>query len=137
MFFIPVLNKIIMKAKFCFLFILSITFTTVHGQWNPAGGPEGGYVKFVEQAGNELWAGSNAGVYHSLNNGATWSKLSLPNDYCHDIEFFNDTIIVLFQAISTDSLPAYTFYSIHSFDDGISWSAPSVIESNSIFTVLL
>jgi len=95
-----------------------------NAQWVQTNGPLGGHVYCVERVGNEIWAGTNIGVYTSDNEGLTWQKSSLINGICVDISSKNDTVLILYNVYEPDSFYNYVFYSIVSFNGGNTWSSP-------------
>ncbi|HEX2868537.1 MAG TPA: T9SS type A sorting domain-containing protein [Ignavibacteriales bacterium] len=68
--------------------LIFISFFLVHsesnGQWVQTDGLYGGYVTALAGIGNHLFAGSNAGVFVSTDNGKSWTQTSTEN-IGHDV----------------------------------------------------
>ena len=78
---IPVKNLI--QTLLFFLLIPQINFS----QWVQTSGPYGGNVKILaaltnEMGGTNLFAGSDAGVFLSTNNGTSWIRVNPPFSNC-------------------------------------------------------
>ncbi len=65
-------------------------------QWTATAGPEGGNVFAIEKVGNELWAGTEGGLYISADQGASWvrSPLVRPEDNVSTIQVFPGEILL-------------------------------------------
>jgi ligand-binding sensor domain-containing protein len=63
-----------MKKLFvmCFTLILS---TLVYSQWVQTNGPNGGFILSVTANETDIFAGTVSGIFHSSNNGGTWTKI--------------------------------------------------------------
>jgi hypothetical protein len=103
----------------------------LNAQWIQAGGPEGGGINCIKRINNELWAGTPNGMYVSLNDGASWQNHPLLKDWCLDLEYFNDTLVLLYQKLEINQNQSldYLLYSITSFDGGMNWLSPTLIET--------
>ena len=106
-----------------------IILSQASAQWTQTGGPSGGSPNCLERVGNEMWAGFENGIYVSVNDGASWQKHPLFNNWCRDIKAFNDTIIVCYKTFVTGNLNTYK-YTVTSFDGGNSWQPEVLLDSN-------
>ncbi len=120
------IKKLNMKTIYLLLSLLFYLFfvNKTTAQWVQTNGPLGGRVYCVERVGNQIWAGTNIGIYASDNEGLSWQKSSLINGKCIDISSKNDTVLILFNVYEPDSFYNYVFYSIVSFNGGNTWSSP-------------
>lgn len=46
-------------------------------QWSQTAGPYGGQVRALHVSGTDVFAGTNGGVFHTANNGTSWSARGL------------------------------------------------------------
>ncbi len=108
-----------MKAIFSFIIILTILTIEAPAQnfsWQQTNGPAGGYVRaLVRNSNGTMFAGTDAGVYKSTNNGDSWllSNGAIGNSYIYSMAVSpNGTIF------------AGTFYNkiFRSTDEGNSWT---------------
>ena len=65
-----------MKTKLTFfILILIFAFGNSYAQWVQTNGPVGGTVYSLSISGSNVFAGTAAGgVFHSTNNGQTWTQ---------------------------------------------------------------
>ena len=120
-----------MKSLTLLLLLICATTAGAQTTWHPANGPEGAYVtQIIVDRDGDLFAGTARGIYHSSDDGASWSA----------IERFAATPEFV-QAMALDSngrIYAYTAYqnfvqgTLHiSSDKGRSWdtlvSPPSFV----------
>jgi PKD repeat protein len=57
-----------------FIFILAVT--SAKAQWTPTAGPYGGRINAFTVNGNNLFAGTDNGVYLSVDNGTNWMPVN-------------------------------------------------------------
>lgn len=68
-------------------------------------GPEGGTVYCIEQVGNAVWAGTNNGIYSSVDEGVTWQQEPLASGMViHALIARGDSVLVLGQQGETTSV---------------------------------
>ncbi len=115
-----------MKNSLRFLFTATfiLLFSNTNAQWTQTGGPQGGPANCLEKVGTDIWAGMGNGIYVSGNEGQSWKKYPLVNDYVSDILCFNDTVIVIYQVLIGYQSPDVDVYAITSFDGGTNWTPP-------------
>jgi ligand-binding sensor domain-containing protein len=69
-----------MKSYVHFSFILVIIFLTIsnrlYSQWTNTNGPIGGVISALATSGTNIFAGTEAGVFLSTNNGTSWSSIN-------------------------------------------------------------
>lgn len=109
---------------FLTLSLLLLTTYFTNAQWFKLPGPIGGSMSTVAQVGNEVWAGGYAGLYISSNDGLSWQKSSMFDGKCNTILSFNDTVVICYNIVDGFD---YKTYSISSFDNGLSWSTPYLL----------
>lgn len=122
-----------MKFKLLMLLLLSmIAMSNTYAQWTQTNGPEGGVVNCLTKVGNEIWMGSQTGIYVSDYYGYTWGKSTfLENRAIGAIFSTGDTIVIQYAERDSDNSWAYHLKIISSFDMGITWTLPFEIESDS------
>ncbi|MCC6410807.1 MAG: hypothetical protein IT270_04060, partial [Saprospiraceae bacterium] len=86
-----------MKHLLLTLLALALFSPTLFAQWTQTAGPEGGMVYCVEPVGNELWAGTQGGLYTSVDEGETWQlSPDVPvADFISRILVTGDTVIMV------------------------------------------
>ncbi len=103
-----------MKSYRQYIFLICLLFTSpVYSQWLQSTGPEGRIVSSFIVYGSELFAGTDAGVFKSTDNGITWTS------FCAGYEY------VSVQGMVTDGniIFAGTDYGVLlSSDSGVSWN---------------
>jgi ligand-binding sensor domain-containing protein len=74
-------RSILMKRLFLVLLIAVIFFSSNHlaAQWRQTNGPQGGEVKCLTSIDSIFFAGTEDGVYRSVDNGASWKPTGLEN----------------------------------------------------------
>lgn len=78
--------------------------------------PSGLRGEVLKQKNGTIFLGTDAGIYKSENQGASWTYLGLSSEYISSIEFYNDFIIV--GAYGSSSNPGGVFISS---DGGSNW----------------
>jgi hypothetical protein len=69
-------QKLTIYSKFYFLLILLFNTMIIFPQWTQANGPYGGKIFSIAISGNNVFAGTNGGVFLSTNNGISWNQTS-------------------------------------------------------------
>lgn len=60
-----------------YLILISLFFISYsNAQWQQSGGPEGGYINCISIAGENIFIGTNAGVFVSKDNGSSWYAIN-------------------------------------------------------------
>nr|HMT27780.1 hypothetical protein [Bacteroidia bacterium] len=113
----------IFKTLFLIGSFLIITFSC-SAQWSKLPGPTGGSMNNVARVGNEIWAGSDGGIYISTNEGLTWQQSSIADGYVHNLISYNDTVVICYTVVDGFG---YKTYSISSFNAGQSFSNPVLL----------
>ena len=62
---------------FCVGVLCLFIGSSVQAQWMQTNGPYGGDIKCMTSIGNNIFAGTNAGVFRSTNSGAKWERVSI------------------------------------------------------------
>jgi len=94
-----------------FIIILLNSFLELRAQWQPVNlGPAGGEVYSVAVFGQDVFAGTTAGINRSTNYGATWTNAIGINTLC-------------FASIGSNIFAGTATGVIISTDTGISWGA--------------
>src|SRR5689334_21695909 len=68
-----------MKNFFQFFFVVSCLFANANplcAQWIQTHGPFGGHITSFAVSGTDLFAGTGGGVFHSTNNGTSWTQVN-------------------------------------------------------------
>jgi photosystem II stability/assembly factor-like uncharacterized protein len=60
------------QFSFSIFFMVLIISSEILPQWNPTNGPYGGIINSIGIKGNNIFAGTNMGLYCSINNGESW-----------------------------------------------------------------
>ncbi|MEO8146812.1 MAG: T9SS type A sorting domain-containing protein [Bacteroidia bacterium] len=119
-----------MKQKISLaLFIILVTTTLLKAQWTQLNEPTGGYCWGLTRVGNEIWAGTNFGVYTSANDGATWAHHPTLFNPTLSIKTIGDTVILMIQ--EQISLYVYHLLTVTSYDVGLTWNTPVLLETSS------
>ncbi len=115
-----------MKTTKLWVVIVAALFSsTAHSQWVQLPGPQGGSVNCVEKVDNEIWTGTNCGIYVSTNEGVSWQKsYFMSTDRIKDIYSSGDTILIAFDSVPVSGF-SYSTFTIVSFDKGLTWSIPA------------
>ncbi len=64
--------------------------------WEPTNGPYGGYCNVLKEINNNIYAGTDCGIYSTNDNGITWSNKSAGLGSCkliQDIDIVNSVMI--------------------------------------------
>lgn len=107
-------------------------FQNLSAQWHKLNGPEGAGFICTEKFSFGILCGTDAGIFITTNEGLTWQKMpTAPQNTIDDILNINDTVIVVY--LGPTVLSSTEVYSIRSYDQGVTWSSPTLIESSSGF----
>ena len=108
------------------LFILFAHITTLgfsQVDWVPTNGPYGGGVLVLKNINNKVYAGTDCGIYSTIDNGITWENKSAGlNGECkwiYDIEVLGNTLIASSKSILGGSIQDGIFLS---YDSGNTWT---------------
>ena len=109
------------------LFILFAHITTLgfsQVDWVPTNGPYGGGVLVLKNINNKVYAGTDCGIYSTIDNGITWENKSAGlNGECkwiYDIEVLGNTLIASSKSIlGGGSIQDGIFLS---YDSGNTWT---------------
>jgi len=117
------------KTILFFAIVLSFQLFSLNceAQWQPTNGPYGGFVTCFDRVQNEIWVGTQLGIYTSQDEGQTWQKYSQFNRYIKDIKSFNDTIIIVYveQVYDTVNSSYYIMCNaVTSYNKGFTWATP-------------
>ncbi len=96
--------------------ILIITATSLFAQWGQTNGPGSGTVMCLAMQGTNVLAGNNAGLYHTADNGVTWTTLN--NNF--------PTGVTTIATIDSNIFVGTGFGVYKSTDNGSSWSPDTV-----------
>ncbi|MDB5281289.1 MAG: BNR/Asp-box repeat protein [Bacteroidota bacterium] len=130
------MKKIILTSA---LIIFGVVGYFGFGQWAQLNGPQGGEANCVTWVGNQIWVGTDNGVYTSANNGQTWQHSQVAaGKACNSIIVFGgDTIVIGYHLfpdyyiLSGSNID--TLYTIVSFNGGANWSVPAVAEGGDLY----
>ncbi len=75
------------------LLISVLPLDRTKAQWKQTSGPGGGPITAIAQKGDTLYAGTNSGIYISLDTGFNWSFKGLTNDFVTFI-FLKDNFLL-------------------------------------------
>ncbi len=112
--------------KIIYLIISLIFSFQLNGQWLQTNGPEGAEVYDLERIDAEIWAATDAGLFISTNEGATWNLASfLPFE--SDVRTIFKEGSEIFLTVSVYdysynfSLQSFNHYLYRSVNNGVSW----------------
>lgn len=109
-----------MKTLFTLAFVV-LMINISNAQWTTTG-PYGGVITCTLQIGNDVYAGTNAGVYKTSDNGQTWDPVStnLPSMLWVVSLFYDGTLMYAGITNYGQHPQVYT-----SADMGVTWTAKS------------
>ncbi len=103
------------------IFLLIMLYSISNAQWTQTNGPYGGDIHCLAYNGQTLFAGTNSGLYTSVDKGKNWTACAIgiptngnqaPNMIIHDIHTNGNVVI---------ALTNWGFY--FTTDNGISWNS--------------
>ncbi|MEP7265750.1 MAG: hypothetical protein ABI772_14695 [Bacteroidota bacterium] len=119
-----------MKSPSILFLLLLIILKPAIGQWNQLT-TNSGYNNCIERiSSSKIWAGTGSGIYESTDEGQTWHNTHITNHNVGSILHFNDTIIISYSLFITTTSGKWENYSMTSYNDGVNFSAPSLITNN-------
>jgi photosystem II stability/assembly factor-like uncharacterized protein len=113
------------------LIIITISNNT-KAQWVQADGPYGGVVNCVAAHGNVLFAGTNSGLYRSLDNGNGWNRIPIDTNSAQSILSIYDI-----QIVDSAIFIATSYGMRKSYDGGSTWNFISPFNGFSIKKILI
>lgn len=115
--------------SFCVLIFSFFVSPFVNAQWTQTNGYFGGNINVLEVSGSSLFAGTDKGIYRSIDNGNSWVKTNTG---------IGDTIIYSLAISGSTIFAGTSSHGVYaSTDNGNSWVASNVGMSNSQVRSLL